>query len=172
MNRIRIALSIASLVGLSSFALAHEGASSDPACADKRAAFHQKKLERFDLDKDGTLSDAERAPMHAERRSRHEQRRAEMHDRFDANRDGVLDETERAAMRAERVQRMLGRLDVDKDGELSVEEVRCTRLAADFAKLDLDSSGKLSAGELAAAKRMHHGEHAMRRVLKKRVATV
>jgi Ca2+-binding EF-hand superfamily protein len=178
MNRfLSIAFSFATLAGMSSFALAHEaGAPMDPACADKRAAFHQKKLERFDLDKDGRLSDTERAQMKVAFKERREARRAEMLARFDANKDGVLDESERAAAKAERMQRVLARLDVNKDGVLSVEEVKCTPLAGQFTTLDTDRSGTLSVTELQAAKMhhgfRHHGDQALRRILKRRAATV
>ena len=166
MNRMfAIAASIFSFAGVASIAHAHEAA-VDPGCADKRAAFHQKKSEReakFDLDHDGKLSDAERAQMHEQRRKMHEQRRADVLARYDANHDGVLDEGERAPLQAQRVEKIFGRLDANSDGLLTKEEARCSGpMARRFDEIDLDKSGTLSKDEVGKAKLGHHrfGMHA------------
>jgi len=175
MNRmIRIAASLFTLAGAVSLAHAEQG--GDPGCTDKRAAFHQKKLERFDLDKDGRLSEVERAQAHQQRKQKHEQRRAEMLTKYDADKDGVLSETERVAMKQAHVQRMFARLDANADGKLTRDEVKCGPLAQRFDGIDLDKSGALSPEELGKAAPMHrggrHGDHAARRVLHKRVVTL
>jgi Ca2+-binding EF-hand superfamily protein len=96
-----------------------------------------------------------------------------MLERFDTNHDGKLDDTERAAMRAERVQRIFGRLDANSDGQLSTAEVKGTRLERRFTALDTDGSGTISKDELLAARHVgHRGDHALRRVIKRKSAVV
>lgn len=66
-----------------------------------RGPQHAKIMERFDQDKNGQLSDTERAALKqaaAERRSRREQHRQDVLARFDQDGDGRLDDTERQTM--------------------------------------------------------------------------
>src|SRR5689334_14240332 len=136
MNRtLSIAFSLFTFAGGSALALANTN-DADPGCEAKHQAHRQKKLERFDTDKDGKLSDAEREAM----RASFKQRFAEVKQRFDADHDGTLSEGERAAMRKEHVQRLLDRLDQNKDGVLSADEVKCSRLSRAFERLDSDKS--------------------------------
>jgi Ca2+-binding EF-hand superfamily protein len=57
-------------------------------------------LERFDADKDGKLSDAERTAARASMQQHRGEMRAKMLERFDADKDGKLSDTERKAARA------------------------------------------------------------------------
>lgn len=51
--------------------------------AERRQAFHEKMLEKFDTNKDGTLSEEERAAAHAQMAQQRFQT-------LDTNKDGVL----------------------------------------------------------------------------------
>jgi hypothetical protein len=66
-----------------------------------RGAMHAKLMQRFDQDKDGKLSDTERAALKqaaGERRTRREQNRKDILARFDQDGDGKLGDTERKGM--------------------------------------------------------------------------
>jgi Ca2+-binding EF-hand superfamily protein len=173
MNRkLTIALSLATLVGGSALAFANHH-TPEPGCEAKHQAHRQKKLERFDTDKDGKLSDAERAAM----RAAWKQRFGEMKQRYDVDKDGSLSETERAAMRKEHAQRVLGKLDQNGDGQLSVDEAKCSRLSRAFERLDADKSGTLSLDEIERGRgfhKRHHGgdDQAARKVFKQRKVLV
>ena len=162
MNRkLVVALSLfTSLVG-GSLAFANEKGDAknvDPACAEKRAAFRNKKLAEFDSNGDGQLEPVEKAAMKA----KWQEKRAERLARYDLNKDGTLDESERLAMRKEFAGKMFGKLDVNKDGQLTVDEAKCTRLEKSFAEIDTDKSGTLSLDEVVAARPMHFGHHGRR----------
>jgi hypothetical protein len=63
-----------------------------------------RMLEKCDTDKDGTLSDAEKAAAraaHEERKKERQERRAKFLERFDTDKDGQLSEAEKAAARTE-----------------------------------------------------------------------
>jgi hypothetical protein len=86
-------------------------------------------LEKFDKDKDGKLSPAEREAMKAERQKASEEQRKVMLDKFDADKDGKISPEEREAIKANRQKEMEERrkadfekFDADKDGKLSYEE--------------------------------------------------
>lgn len=86
----------------------------------------QKLLERFDADKDGKLSDAEKAAAKAE----HQKRVA----KFDTDGDGKLSEAERTAARAacaarlkEKHPEILAKIDTNADGVISKEEAQAAR---------------------------------------------
>jgi len=84
-------------------------------------------VRRYDTDKDGQISDAERRAAFAQMR---EQGRRQMLARYDRNNDGELDEDERAAMRNQQQQPWQAKIrewqlrdyDLNNDGELDVEE--------------------------------------------------
>ena len=160
MNRmLAVAFSLFSLAG-SSLASAQEAPRNlDPACVEKHAAFRDEKLAKFDLNKDGKLDESERAAMRASMKAKWQEKRAERVARYDLNKDGVLDEGERAAMRKAFVGKMFTKLDVNSDGQLTAEEVKCTHLAGQFASIDTDKSGTLSLDEVVAARPMHFGRH-------------
>lgn len=86
-------------------------------------------LEKFDADKDGKLSDAEKSAAREAIKSRTGKVRDKALEKFDANGDGRLDESERAKARetvktraAGLFQRLLKRFDADGDGKLSETE--------------------------------------------------
>ena len=68
---------------------------------EKREMMRARMLERFDTDKDGTLSDAEKAAARAAHEERMKEHRAKFLERFDTDKDGKLSEAEKAAARAE-----------------------------------------------------------------------
>ena len=80
-------------------------------------------IEKYDTDKDGTLSEAEKAEM----RKAWEARRAEFMKKYDTDGDGKLSEKEREAAREARKKAMLEKYDTDKNGELSEEEKEAAR---------------------------------------------
>lgn len=82
----------------------------------------EKWKEKCDLNKDGTVDDAERAIAKETWEKKREQRHVEMLAKYDANQDGELDKTEREAMRKAHHEEMLAKYDTDKDGKLSKEE--------------------------------------------------
>ncbi|UZK66747.1 EF-hand domain-containing protein [Sphingomonas sp. M1-B02] len=63
---------------------------------------HAGMMERFDADKDGTLSPAERQAAQAARQGNRGEMRAKMLERFDTDKDGKLSPTEREAAREAR----------------------------------------------------------------------
>lgn len=144
-------------IALGGAATAHAEAPRDPGCEARRATFQEKRLARLDTDHDGVISPAELEAGKARR----QEKRAEVKDRFDLNKDGVLDENERAQMKIAMSQRMFEKLDVNKDGQLTPDEVKCGPLHNRFAEVDTDKSGSISSAELAAAApRMgRHGHH-------------
>lgn len=106
---------------------------------DKRAAFHQKMLQRFDTDKDGTLSDAERQAARQAWQAR------------------------RAASGKPDGKAMKPRIDADGNGSVSLAEMR-TKAAAHFDRVDANHDGKIDKAEREAAhakrKAMRdHGRH-------------
>ena len=97
----------------------HWGAAGEMPNRPNRADFHKKMLEKYDADKDGQLSDAEKEAMKADM----EKRRAE-----GKNCPGVRDDRNPKAPHGERPNReemrkkMLEKYDADKDGQLSDAE--------------------------------------------------
>ena len=78
--------------------------------------------EKFDLNKDGTLDDAERAQLKQAFGAMRAQKKAEMLKKHDANRNGALDPAERQAMRTARAEARFTKLDKNGDGMISRDE--------------------------------------------------
>ena len=92
-----------------------EGAPKKPCCMkkmqrpqlseEKKAEMKAKFMEKFDADKDGKLSDAEKEAIKAEMKAKFEARRSEMKakfmEKFDADKDGQLSDAEKEAAKAE-----------------------------------------------------------------------
>ncbi len=110
-----------------------------------REDFHKKMLEKYDADKDGKLSDEEKAAMKADM-EQHRGKRGprgprgpegahpgkpgmprEFVEQYDADKDGKLNEEERKAAGEAMRARMLEKYDADKDGKLSDEEREAAR---------------------------------------------
>ncbi|MDQ3365511.1 MAG: hypothetical protein M3680_08790 [Myxococcota bacterium] len=90
--------------------------------ADKQAM-----KEKFDVDKNGTIDDAERAKLKEAFAAMRAQHKAEKLAKFDANRNGTLDDAERTAMRNARSERRFAKLDVNRDGKLTIDEFKAAR---------------------------------------------
>lgn len=106
-----------------------------------------KMFERANADKNGTLSQAE-VLASAEK----------IFERRDSNKDGVLDTADARPGKGkghhgkggeERAERMLKRLDTDKDGKISQDEM-LARAAETFQRLDADKSGDVTKAEVDA----------------------
>jgi hypothetical protein len=95
-----------------------------------RGEVREKVLAKFDADKDGKLSDTEKAAAKAACKERFTEKKAQ----FDADQDGKLSETERAAARAalaarlkENHPKVFAKVDANGDGSLSQEECQAAR---------------------------------------------
>jgi Ca2+-binding EF-hand superfamily protein len=80
-------------------------------------------MKKFDENGDGKLDAAEQAKLNAARDARRAKREAAALAKYDANKNGALDPAERKAMRAARAAERFDRLDTDRDGKLSREEL-------------------------------------------------
>jgi Ca2+-binding EF-hand superfamily protein len=121
-------------------------------------------FKRMDVDGDGRLTAADRDAAHA-------RMAAMMFDRLDADHDGAISRDEwnagaarMAAARAEHPARpglrgrmgmrgaaLLGRADEDRDGAVTLAEMRAAALAR-FDRADANKDGKVTAEERAAAR--------------------
>lgn len=88
--------------------------------AGGRAAMKAK----FDLNKDGTIDDAERAKMKAAFQARHAERKAAMLAKFDGNKNGALDPAEKQAMFDQRATARFEKLDANGDGAVTLDEFK------------------------------------------------
>lgn len=112
-----------------------------------------RRMEQFDANGDGQLSDEERAALQADRDARRAERAARTAE-FDKDGDGDLSDAERDTMRSARLDDMMAELDLDADGKLTAEEIgnatgRIQRMLDLSA--DADGDGTVTRPELDAA---------------------
>lgn len=134
-----LAIAVSALVAMPGLAQeGDKGGKGERRGGPRSEEFRKRMLERFDKDKDGELSEEERAEarkefekMRAERGGEGRRRgpggpgREEFIKRFDKDGDGKLSEDEQKAARAameERRKEMIKKFDKDGDGKLSEEE--------------------------------------------------
>jgi hypothetical protein len=81
-------------------------------------------LEKFDLDKNGTLDEAEKAKAKEAFAAKRAERKQRVLAQYDTNRDGKLDDAEKQAMRDARVAERFAQLDTNRDGKISLDEFK------------------------------------------------
>ncbi len=147
---------------------------------EQKAAMKAKFMERFDTDKDGQISDAEKEAIKAQFEARHAERKARFMEKFDTDKDGQISDAEKEAIKAE-----FGKCGPRRHGkcgrkgphhgkccgprpELSDEQKAAmkakfeARRAEMLAKFDADKDGKLSCDERKAAREARHAERKAR----------
>lgn len=133
----------ASLIALSAamFGLSLAGpAAAQAPQTDWRSKRAKAMIERLDTNKDGRVSRAEFAA-----------RRQTNFARADTNRDGALDRAERRNAFINRmIDRRMARLDANKDGRLTVDEMTA-RGQRRFQRLDANKDGVVTRAEIRAA---------------------
>lgn len=101
------------------------------------------RIKHADKDGDGRLSRDEAAAM---------PRLAKQFDQIDTNKDGFLSKDELQAMRAKHGEQRQARPDTDRDGNITrAEAERFPKLKDNFDKLDTNKDGVLSKEEMKAA---------------------
>lgn len=137
-----MALICVTAVGLSAaMASARDGAQSRP------------DFDTMDRDGNGEISQSELTEMGQERFRAN-----------DTNGDGQLDRAEMEAAAAKRtearIERVLARLDANKDGTLSLEEMSARHdTGRMFKRLDSDGNGTVSKAEFEAGREKMRGHH-------------
>lgn len=81
-------------------------------------------IQKYDTNKDGQLSDQEKAALHADMKAKREQKHKEMLNKFDTNKDGKLDENERKAAQDAFAEERFKKLDTDGNGQISLSEFK------------------------------------------------
>lgn len=90
---------VVSLIALAmTISMAHAGEKSEK----KEEKVCKKALELYDADKDGKLSEEEKATMKADKAKKMEAEKAKMMEKYDTDKDGKLSAEEKAAMKAEK----------------------------------------------------------------------
>jgi hypothetical protein len=84
-------------------------------------------IEKFDINKDGELDDAEKAKLREAKHAMFAQKKAEKLAKFDANKDGTLDGAERTAMHDARVAARFAKLDANGDGAITLDEMKAAK---------------------------------------------
>lgn len=99
------------------------------------------------------LTEEERMARRQAREERREERRKERMERLDANKDGDISPEELEAGRKQRTEDMRTRFDANGDGKLTVEELGEGRMGRrlDVATIDANKDGDISAEELGAS---------------------
>jgi Ca2+-binding EF-hand superfamily protein len=87
----------------------------------------KEMIEKFDVNKDGKLDDAEKAKLREAKHAMFAQKKAEKLAKFDANKDGTLDDAERVAMHDARVAARFARIDVNNDGAITLDEMKAAK---------------------------------------------
>lgn len=153
MRTIKLALIAGALASMTAVGVAQTtSATSGTDAASEQSGgdqFRNKRVDRLDADKDGTISKEE---FLADRNLKD----------ADTNGDGVLSADELTAMIQKRemerkVERLTRRLDVDGDGKVTIAEIE-NQKAKRFALMDRNDDGKLEARELRRMKH-HRGHH-------------
>jgi len=153
-------VAVASLLGAAGMAVAH-GKKMGPGGMHGMRGGPVMNFEEIDTDGDGKLTQAE---MEAHAKARFTAADTDGNGKLSADEMKAAAEKraeERRAQRAERmVTRMLERMDADKDGELSFEEMPGQKSQADtmFGRLDADGDGAISKDEMDKA-RERFSEH-------------
>jgi len=112
---------------LATSALLVGGAAGFAAAKGHQGGDRKAMKEQFDINKDGTLDDAERAKLKEAFGAMRAQRKAEMLQKHDANRNGVLDPAEKQAMHVARAEARFAKLDVNRDGKVTIDEFKAAR---------------------------------------------
>jgi hypothetical protein len=101
---------------------------------------------------DGTpMTDADRLERREQREERREERRKERMEKLDKDKDGQISPEEMAVGRKERAEEMRSRFDANGDGKLTVEELSDGRMGRrlDATTIDTNKDGDISADELS-----------------------
>jgi Ca2+-binding EF-hand superfamily protein len=86
-----------------------------------------EELAKFDANNDGKLDDAEKAKALEARKAMRAKKHADVLAKFDANKNGTLDDAEKAAMRDERITARFAMLDANKDGVVTLAEMKAAK---------------------------------------------
>ncbi|MBA3846899.1 MAG: hypothetical protein H0X45_09675 [Planctomycetes bacterium] len=113
-------LALILLAGVAGFAHAGEEAADGKRHQRGEGRCHAHLLKKWDADKDGTLSDAEKQAARAHLR-------AKALAKWDADKDGTLSDAEKQAARGAHRAKALAKWDADKDGTLSDAEKQARR---------------------------------------------
>jgi hypothetical protein len=84
-------------------------------------------MAKFDTNGDGVLEPNERAAMRAAIQAKREQKKQEMLAKYDLNHDGVLEPNERKLMLDDRAAKQYAKMDVNKDGDVTLAEFQAFR---------------------------------------------
>ena len=118
-------------------------------------AFRHRLLVKFDTDKDGKLSEPERAALKTALKEKEGERRARVLEKFDADKDGKLNGAERGAAKAAFKARQEAKAAKGKGktaGDEKGAEKAAARLQQLLEKFDENKDGQLSEAERAKAR--------------------
>ena len=89
----------------------------------KAAPWLAERFDRIDANRDGSLGKAELDTAQEHHRERREERGAERFEDSDRNGDGAIDMAEAKSAAEKRTERMFERMDANRDGKLTREEM-------------------------------------------------